>query len=318
MKSPIITVIVPAYNVGKYIEECLHSITVQTFRDFEVVVVNDASTDDTLHRIRNFIRGDGRFRIVDLPQNVGISIARNAGIKEAKGEYIFFIDADDCIYPQALELLWGALTRENADMSRSSFIRGYDFHPEEYKKVNSVVYDYVEAMRVALYQKVIMNQTWGCLMKRESLRHVGGFREGILYEDLDIFYRISEHAERIVYIREPLYFYRKNPGGLLSRWQDSRLDVLDVTDRMSSFFRERYPQLTDAAADRRFSAHFNMLLLMMKHNIDNPEASARCMRVIREGRSRALRDRNVRLKNKIGALASYGGRAFIKMLSYVK
>lgn len=142
-------------------------------------------------------------------------------------------------------------------------------------------------------------------MKRESLRRVGGFREGILYEDLDIFYRINEPTDRIVYIREPLYFYRKNPGGLLSSWKDSRLDVLDVTDRMADFFHERYPQLADAAEDRRFSAHFNMLLLMRKYKVDNPEALERCRRVIRDGRSRALRDRNVRMKNKVGALMAY-------------
>ena len=300
-----VSVIVPAYNAAEFLGECLASVEAQTFRDFEVVVVDDASSDATASIAGEWRRKDVRFRLVSLPENRGLSGARNAGIAAAEGEWLYFLDADDCLYPDTLEWMTGTLRRYGADVCRSAFLRARDYRPRLHPEVKVEMFDYAGAMKASLYQQTVFNPAWASLIRRERVVEAGGFTEGIWYEDLDSFYRFYEGAVRIAYIRTPLYFYRRNPGSFLAKWSDGRLDVLDVTDRLAAFFRERYPGLAAAAEDRRFSAHYNMLTLMKRHGVRNSDAMARCRAVIKEGRRRAFRDPEVRLKNKLGALLSY-------------
>ncbi|MDE5750463.1 MAG: glycosyltransferase, partial [Duncaniella sp.] len=102
MESPQVSIIVPAYNAAPYIGECLASIAAQTWRDFEVIVVDDGSTDGTADMTGEFCSHDPRFILVRAPHG-GVSAARNLGIERARGEWIGFADADDCLHPHALE-----------------------------------------------------------------------------------------------------------------------------------------------------------------------------------------------------------------------
>lgn len=311
MKSvPKISVVVPAYNAGEFLEECLDSIMGQTFRDFEVIVIDDGSTDSTASIAASFAARDPRFRVIST-DNGGVSRARNIGIREAAGSCISFADADDVMAPKALERMWEVMFEHAADVCVSAFQNFSDrdslckFLKEEHEFTQTEIYVYQEAMKLALYQQKMMNSPWGILVRRSLLGEDKRYRESIRYEDLDAFYRFYEGAARIAYINEPLYYYRRNPNSFINTWSEARLDVLDVTDRIMEFMEERYPELVPAAQDRRFSAHYNMLVLMKKNGVKNPAALERCRRVIKEGRLRALKDPEVRLKNKLGALLSY-------------
>lgn len=316
---PEISVIIPAYNAATYLKDCLESIARQSFRDFEVITVDDGSTDSTGAIAREFSRSDGRFKVI-TSANGGVSRARNTGMEAATGEFITFADADDLMHPRALESMLALLKEERADVCVASFKSvdaDFILSDTEAPQGNGgrmEVYDYPGAMRAALYQKRLMNSPWGMMIRRSTVGPER-FREGVRYEDLDAFYRFFEGAGRIVYTPDILYYYRDNPGSFLHRWSDARLDVLEVTDRMEAFFRERYPDLARAAADRRFSAHFNMLLLMLRNGIVNPAALGKCREVVHGGRKRALSDPDVRLKNKLGALLSFGGDGMLRLLS---
>ena len=242
-------------------------------------------------------------------------MARNAGIERACGEFLCFVDADDCLMSQTLEIMTAVAEESGAQICSCSFVKGVEFHDSKVKRYKVKTYDYVGILSEALYQKKLINSAWGMIVKRDLVKEAGGFREGVWYEDLDSFYRIYELAAKIAYIDAPLYFYRQNPGSFLHRWSDGRLDVLDVTDRMVDYLGERYPELKSAAMDRRFSAHYNMALLMLRNGVDRPDAMERCLAVIREGRRKALLDRRVRLKNKVGALVSYFGLPTLRLLS---
>lgn len=100
----IFSIIIPAYNASRYIARCLESVKVQTFTDFECIIVNDGSKDDTLELCRSLTSGDTRFVLVDIP-NGGVSNARNKGLEQARGEYVLFVDADDWVEPTWLEVL---------------------------------------------------------------------------------------------------------------------------------------------------------------------------------------------------------------------
>lgn len=315
MSVPAVSVVVPAFNAAEFLEECLESVARQSLADLEVLVVDDGSTDATASIASRFAAADSRFRVVTIP-NGGVSRARNVGIDAAQGEWLSFVDADDVLHPRALEAMLEAAGGSGAEVVVSAFrsfgpssrsLRGILRKGAGARPAAPVpeVYGYREAMRLGLYQKRILNSPWGVLLKRSLLGADRRFREGSRYEDLDAFYRFYEGASAVAYLRQPLYFYRRNPAGFIRNWSEARLDVLDVVDRMAAFFRDAYPELEAAALDRRFSAHFNMLLLMRRGGVGNAAAMERCRRVVREGRRRALRDPAVRLKNKLGALLSY-------------
>ena len=306
-----ISIIIPVYNGERYLEECLQSVADQTFGDFEVLVVNDGSTDSSKEIARRFAEKDPRFQLIDI-KNSGVSKARNTGIDKATGRYLTFVDSDDCLHPTALERMASLLEKEDASVCVCTYSTGLEFSIGEIARKTPERYSYKSAMKRALYQSRIMNSAWGVLFERDLLRPNIRFREGIRYEDLDAFYRFYEKAKKIIFIDEPLYFYRNNEKSFIHTWSVERLDVLDVTDRIVEYVRERYPSLLKAANDRRFSAHYNILLLMLSNNITDRVALARCLKVIKQNRMKILLDPHVRLKNKIGALVSYGGLKSIR------
>ncbi|MDE6396242.1 MAG: hypothetical protein K2K84_03115, partial [Muribaculaceae bacterium] len=188
-----------------------------------------------------------------------------------------------------------------------------------------------ETLKIALYQKQRINNAWGALIAtkifnggNQSLR----FTEGLYYEDLEIFPKLCLRAEKIAYDPEPLYFYRQHPDSFIHTFSPRRLDSLTVTNGILDLVKEKMPQLEPAAQDRQMSAAFNVLVLLEKYKPDDVvperyktygstygEIAGYCMSVIRHQRKRSIFDRNVRLKNKIGAIASFGGRPLLRLLA---
>ena len=115
-----ISVIIPVYNVEKYLQKCLESIVNQTFCDWELIAVNDGSSDKNSDILRQYAEYDTRIKVINQ-QNSGVSAARNAGLDVAKGDFVCFIDSDDYVHPQMLELLLNAAEKENADVAIASF-----------------------------------------------------------------------------------------------------------------------------------------------------------------------------------------------------
>lgn len=313
-KSPLVSLIIPLFNAEDYLSETLRSIASQSFSNFEVIIIDDGSTDKSIQIATDFGLKDHRFRLIKSPHG-GVSRARNIGIDLAQGNYLGFVDADDCLYPEALSILVNQLETTCADVCICGLDKSANYNPKKFANPKPQIMDYSTAMRHALYQQLILNSPCGMLLKRELLGNSIRFREGIRYEDLDAFYRFYEGASRITYLNEKLYFYRQNSTSFMHYWSRERLDALDVTDHIVEYMAERHPELLPAAFDRRFSAHFNILLLMLRNNIDNPIARQRCLRVIRENRNRALLDPDVRLKNKIGAIISYGGLNMLRLFA---
>lgn len=312
-QRPLVSVVVPVYNAGRYLADCLGSVSHQTCRDFEVVMVNDGSTDGSDAICARYADADPRFRLVNTP-NMGVSAARNLGIAEARGRYLFFIDADDMIHERTLERLLEVAAATGADVSVCAFHYG-ETPLWSTRKGRVDVYSPERIVEAGMYQKIMVNMPWSMLIDGRVLRENPSvrFRGGIRYEDLDFFYRLLLSAEKVAYVREKLYFYRAHAASFINSFSPARFDALDVTDEMLRFMERRgNRRLVRAARDRRFSAHYNGWLLLMAYGKDMPGVEARCMDVIRKERVSEILNPHVRLKNKLGALASYGGRPLVR------
>lgn len=317
---PTISVVVPVWNAEKYLRAALDTIRFQTFIQFEVILVNDGSTDDSESICLEYCKRDPRFILISLP-NSGVSTARNVGIEAARADWITFMDADDMMMPRCLETLYAALDYDLAKIVVGSFRKGDNRKLDNWicrkkrrQKFPRLIHA-DKAIEIGLYQKRILNNPWGAVYHRELFfgKNPLRFRD-CRYEDLDLFYRAFDRLEYVAITDEVIYLYRDNPGSFINTWSDSRLDVLDVTDRMVEYFKMRNWRLHKAALDRRFSAHFNMLVEMFRYKIDDEEQISRCWNVVKGQRGRALVNPRVRLKNKLGALYSYLGLPAIKLL----
>ncbi|MDE6540599.1 MAG: glycosyltransferase [Muribaculaceae bacterium] len=333
-----VSIIVPVYNVEPYLRECLSSVIGQTRcgHDYEVILVDDGSTDasgaicDSTARSVNEARSDhmqgGSIAVrVIHSKNEGLSAARNKGIDAASGDYLTFVDSDDVISRDFVRRMLdkarpdtivscGFLRAEGLpDASRprsgENDLSGKDSRKEH-------VYSSENAIERFLYQKRhICPSAWGHLIPRALFGDDLRFREGIIYEDLDLMYRLYERAARVVHMDAQMYMYRIRSGSIIETWNPKRRDVLEVTSRIEEHY-ARNPRLLAAARDRRMSAAFNIFVLNEKQGRGcDPALSRSCYEIIKNRRAGSLFNRHVRLKNKLGALASYLGPRFISMLA---
>lgn len=309
----MISVTVPVYNAEEWLRDALASLQAQTHSDFEVVLVDDGSNDGSPDICQEFCERDPRFRLI-RQANAGVSAARNRGIEESRGEWIAFMDADDVMPPDALAVMAKHARRSGAGIVAGGYTRGI---PKQMPSGagRAMTVDSDSAILIGLYQMRILNNPWGMLFRSSVFKEEPPLRfRHCRYEDLDLFYQAFERTDKVCILDRTVYFYRDNPGSFINTWSDARLDVLDVTDRMAEHMRRRSPALLRAAQDRRFSAHFNMLVEMTRHGIDNPGQRERCLGVIKEQRLNELTDGKTRLKNKLGALLSYLGMPAIRLI----
>lgn len=306
--SPTVSIVVPTYNVGPaLLRAAIASALDQTFTDLEVIVVNDASTDDTMAAAAEFT--DPRLRVVNLPENRGLSGARNAGTELARGRWVSFLDADDRMLPTMIERLLEIARRSGADIAACSFLRlppGALFPDSTGGDAEFSTAEPDDAIAEALYQTGTLNHSACGKIYRRELCVAQPWMPG-WYEDLRTFYRIFLKARRVAWTAEPLYVYTVNPASYIQRFTPARAVVLDVVDEMVDYMAARRPQLLPAARDRSLSAAFNILKLLHSNGLHEPEIAARCRRIIRRNRRRSLLNPRVRFKNKAAIVATYLG-----------
>ncbi|MCH5238828.1 MAG: glycosyltransferase family 2 protein [Muribaculaceae bacterium] len=314
MGKPLISIIVPVYNVEPYLAPCLDSILSQSYKQLEVIVINDGSSDFSLKIAESYAEKDNRINVYSY-ENEGLAEARNRGIEHATGDLFVFVDSDDLLLPNAVEILCSFLLEKEADLVVGDFIRGKVY--TEIKppvSIKSKTFNHKEAIADVLYQKYLRPSFCGAIFRRklfDSLR----FEKGILYEDLNLFYRVFDECHKIVKIDYPVYFYRITESSILNSWKPQRLDVLKVTENIENYIAEKYPDILPAAKDRRLSANFNMFALCEINN--DKENADRCWKLIKKNRKESLLNPKVRFKNKSGIILSYFGKNVFKFFSRI-
>lgn len=318
---PAVSVIIPMYNTEAFIKDCLDSVVAQTFTDFEAIIINDGSTDDCARIAASYASSDARFRLIGQP-NKGPSEARNTGLKIARGEYIAFIDSDDCVAPTFLETLVSIIQEQQADIACCSFQNIDESYKAESEKnadnkVAKVASISAEQASVnALYQDRLPDySTWNKLFKT-SLWKGKLFPTGSIYEDLAVIPDILLEANKVAITKSKLYLYRKRSGSELATQIENKkiVQILsiaeDVFEKMKSVSKPHYK----AARSMLVSASFS-ILMRTEDTEEFAEFRKKAFANIRKYRFATFFDLKVRMRNRMAILLSYLPRfLFIKFL----
>lgn len=241
-QQPLISLIVPIYNVENYLWSCLDSIAKQTYSNIEVLLVNDGSPDGSGVICQEFVARDSRFRYIEKG-NGGLSDARNAGIARAQGEFISFVDSDDWIEPTYVEDLYRAALFNDAEVVVSNY---QEFHQERNVYLIHLFEDYYEThysgeeviQQLPLLERKDFSFTtsWGILFARRLFDTIS-FPKGKTIEDTRTNYRLFAESSRLTYIHKALYNYRVGVDSISSRITEKLLeDVLDcLMERMAVY-----------------------------------------------------------------------------------
>ena len=245
MENELISIIVPIYNVENYLRMCLDSIQNQTYKNFECLLINDGSPDNSAEICREYAAKDSRFRYFEK-ENGGVSSARNLGMKCANGDYITFVDPDDWLDPDYLEILYLKMMEYDADVAIATYKkysvsdRCYYFHvldQDYYEKI----YTGDELLAELPYRESFdstFNVSWGKLFKRSLLYSLVFNEQRVMGEDLEFNFKVFLRLNKCLYIHKPLYNFRRHDSSACARMLTNKDLVDDLEIRM-----ERIPYL---------------------------------------------------------------------------
>ena len=261
-----ISVIVPVINVEQYLSRCIESILAQTFSDFELILVDDGSTDKSGIICDEYTKKDNRIHIIHQ-KNGGQSTARNAGLDwvfaNSDSDWISFVDSDDWIHPFYLSYLFQALNETNGSISSCTFVRkdikDDSFHNKEYKISNWKAEDF------HCNCGGLATVTCGKLYKKELFEDIR-FPIGRIFEDKAVTYKILFSVNDIVLVDADLYYYFRNDNGTTSgKWNNRQMDVfIALEEQIVVFDSNGFPKASEHAKKEYVYKLNNTLILLQK------------------------------------------------------
>ena len=248
METKKVSIVVPVYNVEKYLQSCIDSLVSQTYLNLEIILVDDASTDNCPAICDEAARKDGRIKVIHK-NNGGAASARNAGLNIVTGDYVCFVDSDDYVENKYIQRLVNVLEQENADAAVCGFWYLYRDHLE--KKGFSGIHTVMN--QTDYLQRFLTDWTcgliWNKIFRKETLKDVR-FTEGHKIDDEFFTYKVIMNCKRVVLFEDPLYYYRMRATSVMSASSTYEerllLDKIEYTQERFENVINRYPQLTQA------------------------------------------------------------------------
>lgn len=216
--SELVSVIINVYNCKEYLPYSLESVRQQTYKNLEVILVDDASTDGSGEFCDEFCKQDERFRVIHHEKNTGVSGPRNTGLRAAKGDYIYFMDSDDYIHVEAIEALVDAIKETGLelavfDLQRTDSLNNDIHRPREKKPVEIVPAEKMVFEMLMCKVPLIWNVAWNKIYKRSLIEGIF-FNDYYSIQDQDFNLRVYQRIEKAVFVPECLYWYYGNPKSL--------------------------------------------------------------------------------------------------------
>lgn len=237
----MVSILVPVYNVEKYLSRCLDSLIHQTYKDIEIILVNDGSTDSSAQICQDYIN---RYRFIRYYEymNAGISTTRNRLIQHAAGDLIFFVDSDDYIEPTTIESMINHLVDNDCDLVCCGYTMDYRYGSLYRKIERRSVMDTMEALHSLAENRGMNNYPWGKLFKRECFLNVE-FPDTIRgFEDTYTVFKAVCNAKRIGHIPNRFYHYVQHPGSLTHRMDlETVYDMRLAYEYQENYLRRKFP-----------------------------------------------------------------------------
>lgn len=246
--NPLISVIVPIYNVEKYLARCVDSIVNQTYKNLEIILVDDGSPDCCPQMCDDYAEKDSRIKAVHK-KNGGLSDARNAGMAVATGEYISFIDSDDYVSDDFFECLLDVMNKENSDIAECSVVKFYeDNRFDEFSDDLSVkTYDTQDAMSALIAENPFHQHVWNKLYKTELVKDIP-YAVGKLNEDEFWTYRVFGRANKVARLNKTMYYYFQRSSSIMGvGYNIRRLDALEGKVNRQKYIENNFPDLSTQA-----------------------------------------------------------------------
>lgn len=250
MQTELISIVIPVYNVKRYLNECINSVLKQSYNNLEIILVDDGSTDGSSEICNRYQNKDNRIVVIHQ-SNQGLSAARNKGISIAKGKYVTFIDSDDYVAKELIEYLYSAVNKVKSRISVCDYVQveesvASDSIIEKYRNNEELKIEHIEG-NIAI--KEVYHRNIHCLdfIAVAKLYDISLFTDlkiqfpvGKLHEDAFTTYKLFYETQTIAYIQYPLYFYRMRQGSITkSDFSERRLDKLEATREECNFFLDR-------------------------------------------------------------------------------
>ena len=263
----ILSVIIPVYNVAEYLKQCLDSVYSQIRDNYEVILVDDGSTDNS-GDICDEYKLKYSQTIVVHKENGGLSDARNAGIKVATGEYIYFIDSDDWLAPNAISTLLDYAVENKCEVVQGGLFYAYnDYLLYDNSQKTPFVLNKNQAMKELIKNDYIKNFAWGKIYKTEIVKKYL-FIKGVYFEDSYWQHHIIHEVNNYGVIPFPLYYYRQRESSISGTFSIKILDLLKGYEQRLLFVSDKYPQYTKLIAKKFWQTVANTLISIKSNKND--------------------------------------------------
>ena len=278
----LISIIVPVYKVEAYLDRCVQSIVDQTYRNLEIILVDDGSPDNCPAMCDAWAAKDSRIRVIHK-ENGGLSDARNAGMAMATGEFVGFVDSDDYIAPEMYQLLYDRIRRDGSDIAACGvemvFEDGSPARP--LTKTGSCVLSRKEAMEAVVSESWLKQPVWYKLYKTELVRDIL-FPVGKYHEDVFWTWQAVARAEKVSIFDTPCYFYVQRGGSIMAeRYSLRRLDALEAKVKRLEYMEREFPDLADwSRTDLLFSCMYHGQLAVKDLSGEEKKQAMACIRAI--------------------------------------
>lgn len=263
----LVSIVVPIYNVEKYLHRCLNSILNQTYKNFEVIMVNDGSKDDSDSICKSFVAIDKRFKYI-YQENQGLSAARNTGMNVSKGEYYVFVDSDDYLNIHFVEELYYALKSENADISVCEYKKVYDEQVNTNETMPAVINSYQGLSKFYnMYNEKsdITIIAWNKMYKKGIFEQLE-YPVGKIHEDEFIIYDVLANAKKIAYTSCEYYYYYQRMDSITGTYKLKRLHVLEaLKKRMETFQSQNLNRLYSLTLYNYYYQLLNQCILVKRN-----------------------------------------------------
>lgn len=316
-KDPLVSVIIPVYNVENYLERCVKSITNQTYSNLEILLVDDGSTDSSGEVCEQLAKVDNRIQVIHK-MNGGLADARNAALDIMQGEWVTFVDSDDWVSQDYVNCMLDIVLKNKAQIAVALYKNVAEVNEARINQKEKAVkiLNNREGIKDLLYQRCFTTSA-PCKMYDATLWDKVRFPKGKLYEDVNTIYYIFKSADKIIFKNRIIYFYFYRQDSIVRKtFSIDKMDYVENSREVLQDVKKSYPELENGAISRMVWAEIHVLVQM-----DDCETYSReyneLWNNIKRNRAKLLLDSHVRMRNKIVLILSFAGVKMLRRIYHI-